>query len=127
LEQNFCRLAVSMSDEKMDTVSSYACDEYKESFPFSSAVEIVEVVSELSAQDKPKPSDPRTRLLKMLDGLDEDVEALRKSAMSLEEKKETLIGNLDVVRQSKVLDLLNEGCEIIFSRCEIIAFKIDFM
>lgn len=102
-----------MSEEKMDTVSSYALDEYKEAYPFASAVEIVEMVSELqqqeSAGDKAATNDPRSRLLKMLDSLEEDVEALRKNAIALEDKRDTMLGKLDVMRQSKALDLLDEG------------------
>lgn len=104
-----------MSEEKMETVSSYALDEYKEEYPFASAVEIVEMVSELQQQesagdgDKAVANDPRSRLLKMLDSLEEDVEALRKNAVALEDKRDTMLGKLDVMRQSKALDLLDEG------------------
>jgi hypothetical protein len=111
-----------MSDEKMETVSSFAQDEYKDSYPYASAVEIVEMVSEIqmheSTDDDEKSTesatnDPRSRLLKMLDGLEEDVETLRKSAIALEDKRDTMLGKLDVMRQSKALDLLDEGAFVL--------------
>ncbi|XP_059477350.1 BAG family molecular chaperone regulator 2 [Neocloeon triangulifer] len=128
-----------MAEDKMETAVGYEYDEYKESFPYSSAVEIVEVVSEIDlldeGRDAKKPNDPRSRLMKMLDNLEDEVEGLRKNAMALEDKKETLLGNLDIIRQSQVVDVLNDDekkeiedyIDMISCRCKTVQIKVNTM
>ncbi|CAB3385896.1 Hypothetical predicted protein [Cloeon dipterum] len=127
-----------MAEKKMET-STFQCEEFKTTFPFASAVEIVEMVSELEVQEdggneaSNKSREPRGLLLKMLDSLDSDVERLRKNAMDLEDKRETLLGSLDLIRQSHALETISDAekkeieeyIETITSRCRTIQIKVD--
>ncbi|XP_065340912.1 BAG family molecular chaperone regulator 2 [Cloeon dipterum] len=127
-----------MAEKKMET-STFHCEEFKTTFPFASAVEIVEMVSELEVQEdggneaSNKSKEPRGLLLKMLDNLDSDVERLRKNAMDLEDKRETLLGSLDLIRQSHALETISDAekkeieeyIETITSRCRTVQIKVD--
>lgn len=85
--------------------------EYHESTPYghTTSVEIVEIIADRSEDQEPPATPTKDRLLCVLDSLQKDVERLRHNAQALEDQKESLMTNLDTLRNSKTLQSLDEG------------------
>lgn len=52
---------------------------------------------------------PKDRLIRLLDQVESHVERLRKDAVQLEEEKDNLMSTLDSLRNSELIDELDES------------------